>query len=720
MQTRLLPSLFAFSLALLALSAATPAFAAEDAADGSELVELEHLEVLSGREDFLKPVTVANRLPLTIRQTPQSISVVDRLRMDTESLFSVNEVLQTVTGVSVTFYDTGRPLYYARGFQITDFQVDGMPTYSGSTNQEYDTAIYERVDVIRGANGLLSGPGLPSATVNLQRKRPGKEFAAGVSATAGSWDYYRAEADVTVPLTTDGRFRSRFVAAHTDRESFLDRFAEDKTALYGIIEGDLTATTTLGLGWQNQDNNPVRSTWGTLPRFAADGSLAHLPRSLNFATNWTLWQRESTTAFIDLKQQLGETWTFRAAYNRTEGNTVSRRVYATGYPDPATGAGLYLRAGVGEGEDTRDAIDAYLTGKFPLLGREHDLVVGWNSNAIESFTPTLTSVSAWTYVIPNVYTYDGNAPAPAISRTGAYRLATTDLSGFYSTLRLRLLEPLSAIAGARLSQWETYTDNYNTAGVFTTRTGGYKVSDEVTPYFGLVYDLTKTWSAYASYTDIFRPQNYKDKDNNLLDPVLGTNVEGGVKAEFFAGRLHVSSGIFQTKQDNYAVRDSTQPDGSLPDGGSAYIGVDGTETNGFEFEIHGHLVPGWWATLGYSYVNTRRHANDLIYVNLPENLVQFSTHYQLPGKLNRLTVGGGVNWQSEVVGFNIPHPTLGTVTVTQDAYALINGHLNYRISDHLTATLTVRNAFDKTYWATLDYPNYGEPRNLTLSLKWRY
>ncbi len=696
---------------------ATVALGGAQSASPDAITRLDAFDVSDTR--ITPPTISATKISLTPRETPQSISSVDRLRLDLESIFSVNEVLQSVTGVHVSFYDSQRPLYFARGFQITDFQVDGIPTYSGSTNQEYDTALYERIDIVRGANGLLNGAGIPSATINLQRKRPGKKFGAALNATTGNWNYYRGEADLDVPLTTDGRVRSRFVVASQTRDSFRDRYSEEKLAWLASLEGDLTTTTTLGAGYQRQKNDPTSPMWGVIPRFASDGSVARLPRSINFSTNWTEWDRDSATAFITLDQRIGNSWTLRAAYNRTAGDTFSLRVYQTGFTNLATGAGNYLRAGIGETDDVRDNLDLYATGRLPLVGREHDLVLGWNSNNLKSTSLAYASLAGWTYDIPNIWTWNGDAPMPTIAKTGARSVGITDQSGFYSSLRLRLLDPLTVIAGARLSAWETRTENYNPAGAYTTTTGAYKVKDEVTPYLGLVYTLNRVWSAYASYTDVFRPQNYKDKDNNLLSPVLGTNLEAGLKAEFFAKRFQVALGVFETKQDNYAVRDATQPDNSLPDGSSAYLGVDGTQSRGVELEFTGYIRAGWTASLGYANVNTRRHALDLTYANVPEHLIQFSTHYQLPGRWNRLTLGTGINWQGEAVGYGISHPD-GRVTVTQDGFAIVNLFANYRFTDHLTAALSVRNALDKHYWATLDYPNYGEPRSLQLSLRWRY
>lgn len=147
--------------------------------------------------------------------------------------------------------------------------------------------------------------------------------------------------------------------------------------------------------------------------------------------------------------------------------------------------------------------------------------------------------------------------------------------------------------------------------------------------------------------------------------------------------------------------------------------MDGTKSTGFEVEFSGYIQTGWSANLGYSNINTKRHPLDLTYANVPEHLIQFSTHYQLPGALRNLSVGAGVNWQGEQIGYGISSPS-GLTTAEQSAYALYNVFANYRITDHFTASLSVRNLTDYKYWATLDYPNYGEPRNITVSLRWNY
>ena len=60
--------------------------------------------------------------------------------------------------------------FYSRGFQITSLQIDGgaplaLGAYTYDASQ--DLAFYDRVEVMRGASGLLGGMGDPGGIVNL-------------------------------------------------------------------------------------------------------------------------------------------------------------------------------------------------------------------------------------------------------------------------------------------------------------------------------------------------------------------------------------------------------------------------------------------------------------------------------------------------------------------------------------------------------------------------
>lgn len=674
------------------------------------------------------PAKTSIGLPLTPRETPQSVSSVTREQIEQRSLTSVDAVLRGTTGVHVTFYDTQRPLYYSRGFLITDFQVDGLPTFSNSTNQEFDTALYERVEIVRGANGILTGVGTPSATINLIRKRPTRTFGGTASVTVGSWDYYRGEVDLNVPLTQDGSVRSRWVVAPQKRHSFRDRYEEDKYALLGVIEADVGRDTVVSVGYQRQKNDPKAGIWGAIPRFNADGGLADLPRSTSFSPDWTRWSRESGTVFATLEHQLNQDWSLAASLNHTEGKTFSLRTYGYGittgtapFPDRATGTGVNLYASVSGAYETQDTLDARLSGQITLGGRKHDVFVGFSSlrtNTQNNAYTNLASVSSrYVYSVPNVYTWDGSAPRPVYSRTGAFNEQQTSQDAIYGSARWRLADALSLLTGVRFTNWRRHTDNYDTAGNFVNTTARQSEGKEPTPYIGVVYDLNEHLSAYASHTGIFNPQNYKDRYGDPLSPVKGISNELGLKGEWPEQGIYGSFAFFEVKQDNYGVKDGNF---KVPnEAADAYVAVNGTKSFGWEADIAGQLTSKWRATAGVTRVKTTRNANDLTYANLPEWLVKLGTQYRFSGELQPLEVGGELLWQGRMDAVNVPSPS-GPTRVTQSPFGLVNLNASWRFTEATSVNLAVTNALDKTYWATLDYANYGEPRFISLTLRTRF
>ena len=156
--------------------------------------------------------------------------------MEDQGLNTIQDVLGQTTGISVD-KSTATQEYtqvYSRGFTVDTYLFDGIPTSSQLEGITFDTAIYDRVEVVRGATGLVSGTGSPAAAVNLVRKRPTRDFSGSVSASAGSWDRYRAEADLSGSLVDNGRIRGRIVAAHQDYGSFISRVKQQKDVFYGI------------------------------------------------------------------------------------------------------------------------------------------------------------------------------------------------------------------------------------------------------------------------------------------------------------------------------------------------------------------------------------------------------------------------------------------------------------------------------------------------------
>ena len=136
----------------LAIATATSGAAAQSSSDET----LETVLITAKRDDRISKG--ATGLNLAIKDTPQSISVVSSELMESFGAESINEALRLATGINVEEWETNRTNYMARGFEIKNTQVDGvgLPNDWGIVTGALDAFGYEKLEVIRGANGLLT------------------------------------------------------------------------------------------------------------------------------------------------------------------------------------------------------------------------------------------------------------------------------------------------------------------------------------------------------------------------------------------------------------------------------------------------------------------------------------------------------------------------------------------------------------------------------------
>jgi outer membrane receptor for ferric coprogen and ferric-rhodotorulic acid len=660
-------------------------------------------------------MSTATKLPLSIRETPQSVTVITRQRIEDQNMTTVSDAMQNTPGIAVTLAQGGpqRERFNSRGFAIDNISFDGLPislgTYGGDSLLA-DMAIYDRIEVVRGATGLMQGAGNPSATINLVRKRPTRVPNLSAEAYAGRWDRYGVNADLSGPLNAAGTLRGRAVAVWQDNKSFQDVVDNRRKTLYLIVEADIARNTllTFSVSRQNSDNT---STWAGLPA-ALDGGDLKLPRSTFLGNKWDYWDKESTSAFASLERRFDSGWKANFSVNRVE---TRNDMFAT-YPAYSTLNGYYTQeAGKYDTDQNLTSYNFHADGPFQLLGRKHELSVGASRRTSDFYQ---RGGYATTFSGMDIYHWNHDAPKPTNFTPYAARTNERQ-SGFYATTRLNLAAPLKLILGARLDWYE-----YESKTLTTNARTGYKVTRNLTKYAGLIYDLDSRHSVYASYTDIFKPQSNYDISGSLLDPVVGKNHEIGIKGEYFGGALNASAAVFRMNQENLAMRLDDQSVCPSYPAIQCYRAAGLVRSQGVDLEIQGEITPNWQLAAGYTFVNkeTLKDANSnnigRASTDLPRRQFKLFTTYRLPG--GQWRVGGGVNWQSEIyrksTGFHS----------RQDAYAVVNLMAGYRFDKHLDIQLNVNNLFDKTYYrsisssATSSQNVYGEPRSFMLTARYQF
>ncbi|MGU4035045.1 Fe(3+)-pyochelin receptor FptA [Pseudomonas aeruginosa] len=652
-------------------------------------------------------VTTLGKVPLKPRELPQSASVIDHERLEQQNLFSLDEAMQQATGVTVQPFQLLTTAYYVRGFKVDSFELDGVPALLGNTaSSPQDMAIYERVEILRGSNGLLHGTGNPAATVNLVRKRPQREFAASTTLSAGRWDRYRAEVDVGGPLSASGNVRGRAVAAYEDRDYFYDVADQGTRLLYGVTEFDLSPDTLLTVGAQYQHIDSITNMAGV--PMAKDGSNLGLSRDTYLDVDWDRFKWDTYRAFGSLEQQLGGGWKGKVSAEYQEADSRLRYAGSFGAIDPQTGDGGQLMGAAYKFKSIQRSLDANLNGPVRLFGLTHELLGGVTYAQGETRQDTARFLNLPNTPV-NVYRWDPHGvPRPQIGQYTSPGTTTTTQKGLYALGRIKLAEPLTLVVGGRESWWDQDTP--------ATR---FKPGRQFTPYGGLIWDFARDWSWYVSYAEVYQPQADRQTWNSEpLSPVEGKTYETGIKGELADGRLNLSLAAFRIDLENNPQED---PDHPGPPNNPFYISGGKVRSQGFELEGTGYLTPYWSLSAGYTYTSTeylkdsQNDSGTRYSTFTPRHLLRLWSNYDLLWQDRRWSVGGGLQAQSD---YSVDYRG---VSMRQGGYALVNMRLGYKIDEHWTAAVNVNNLFDRTYYQSLSNPNwnnrYGEPRSFNVSLR---
>lgn len=641
--------------------------------------------------------STATRLDLSLRETPQSISVVTRTQMDDFALTNVNRLLANTTGVTVERVETDRTYFTARGFDISNFQLDGvgLPFATGDQLGDIDTAVYDRVEVLRGANGLMSSTGNPSATINFVRKRPTADRQASAALTLGSWNSVRLDGDLAGPLNDAGSMRYRVVAAAEKGDSYLDRYSLEKGVFYGVVEADLAPDLLLTAGVTRQANRPDSPMWGALPLAYSDGTPTNYDVSANTSADWAYWNTDDTTVFTELARDLGDGWKAKATATHRVLESDGEMFYVYGVPDPDTGAGLGSWPSKYKHEERQALLDVHVTGPLARGGRSDDVVLGasWSrsNNKLRSSDDDVGVALTEDEVLQGVF------PRPAFDNgiTGQADFVDERITG-YAAVRFNLADDMKLLTGLNVTDVRSRGQQYGEPHFYSIT--------KATPYVGAVYDLDAQYSVYGNYAGIFNPQSKVDVNKEILPPVEGNNLEAGIKGEWLDRKLNGSASVFRVKQDNTALSAGFQ------DGYSYYQGVDATST-GFELDLAGTLAHSLEVAAGYAQMQIDDENGQSTRKHVPRKLAHVSGVYLLPA-LQGLAMGMNLRWQDDI----------SQGASKQDAYALLDLMVRYEISRSLSATVNLNNVTDEKYLTSLQWTQsyYGPPRHGSVTLRWQH
>jgi iron complex outermembrane recepter protein len=663
-------------------------------AEGEEEIEL----VVTGEQDEgYNPsrASTATRTDTPLRDIPQSIQVVPRELIEDRRPRTVNEAVETVSGVLDGSNEGTGGTSVIRGF----VSFDSGNLRNGFRDVDYYSAsslpTIERIEVLKGPASVLFGAQEPGGVINVITRQPLDEPYYNLTFEVGTYGFYQPSIDLSGPLTMDRSVLYRFVAAYQGSESYQDFVDTSTITIAPSLTFRFGEQTNLNLSYEyiyfSGDGVP-----NSLP-LLSDGSLP--PRSF-YSGYPDLVSNDITTHRIGstLNHRLSEDWQVRGNLaivlnDRTQNRNlfptlVDDRILTDGQADRASSwANNYF-----------GQID--LLGEFNTGSISHQLLLGFDANHFESPYQEASSP------IPDldIFNPNYNIPRPDYVPNPDREFYTLSRSyGLYLQDQIAFSDNLKLLIGGR----------YDWVAIQSAIDGPFQNDGAFSPRIGLVYQPSDTVALYASYNRSFKPSTGFNTDGEAFEPTTGTQYEVGTKLDLLEGRLSVNLAAYHLTRTNILTPDPVDPAFTIQTGEA--------RSQGIELDVTGEVLPGWNVILSYAYTDAEVTEDNATPVgnqldNVPFNQASLWTTYEIQeGDLEGLGFGFGLFYIGERQGdlansFELP------------SHVRADAALYYR-RGRFNAAVNVRNLFD------IDYTNYsfgrnfiqrGAPISVTASVGWTF
>ncbi|MEM6901210.1 MAG: TonB-dependent receptor [Pseudomonadota bacterium] len=640
-----------FSIALLcSVSVAASGWAQEVNSDETEDEETRlDTIIVSGRAQNLyrSGESTTGKLPTNPLDSTQVITTINANLVSDQGARDAQDIYRNIAGVSLFSYAG----VTARGFRQEEIFFDGLrgdPYVGFNVPQLFNV---ERVDFLKGPAGMLYGQGAPGGLFNYVTKKPSPEFSANVRGIVGTEERFGGSFEVTGPLPIPGA-GLRLGVFREDRETprfntRSDVVIYDSGVSFELPFADLVVQATRYE--QDLDGNRLRGV-----PVDDDG---------NFLAD-RRWNHNETTDFLDLESN-----NFQAALNGEIGQELSWNATLR-YTDASQEQ---------EYHEPRALIDSDDDGEIDLVGREfrdqlrEEEQLSFGANAIwerqfgafenrflvgyEYFDEDFTGLFG-TSVFRTEFVTRFLAGESLDSDIIPLRLDDPNY-GQTQPLNYEFLPIRDASAETELHG--VYGLNEITYNGFTL-VGGVRWDDNsndedtnVSFRVGSIYKPTETIALFVQFADSYTPQSAGVQDPEVggpFDPVTGTIVEGGVKAELFDGRLFGSLSGYNIIRDNIL-----QDTGQIINGRNIVAPIGEVTSTGVELEVFADITPNWVVTAAYAYNDARitEVASPITvgqstagfsnsvgdqFANAPEHQFGFWTRYQIPAINTAFAFGG--------------------------------------------------------------------------------
>lgn len=658
--------------------------------------ELNEVVVIGNKNSF-KTNRVSNSLRLgsSLLETPQNIQVVTSKLINDQQIFDMLEgVTRNVSGASRVEHWDNYARITMRGSNVGAFR-NGMNVSTTWGPLTEDISMVERIEFVKGPAGFMLSNGDPAGFYNVVTKKPSGRNKGEVTMSLGSFDLYRATADLDGKLTENGKLLYRINVMGQMKGSHRQFDFNNRYSIVPVLKYLIDDRTSVTLEYTHQfsEVNVIGSNYLFSKRGYADQ-----PRTMTLAESRmpaTKMLDRSLLAIFDHK--LNDNWKLTAQAAYFNYNQEGASLWAAGF-DPANDSLLQRSMSSWDVLGTSKMGQLYMNGEEQTGSVSHKFLIGldmsnkeyfhdWNQYAMLGL-PTFN-------VYKPVY---GQGSILEVDRSKNIRERGVryynGYTGYYLQDEMGFLnDKLRLTLAGRITQLKT-GDVYS---------GDFKRS-KFTPRVGLSYSIDANTAAYALVDQSFMENYGVDESGRVFDPVTGTNMELGIKRDWMNGKWNSALTVYQIKRDNVLAADPTKPN---PAGGFFNTETK-QETKGVEVDIKGQLVKGLDVIINYAFTEAKvvdhpeKAAIGTQVAGSSRHIHNAWLNYRLDrGKLAGLGISMGYQYQAKRSPWFVFD---GTENSLPD-YFRMDGSISYQ-RKNIGFNLVVNNILNKYLYSGAPYADY--------------
>ncbi len=668
-------------------------------------------------KDYVLPnATAGTKTDTPIMETPLNVQVISKQVLKDQQVIRLSDSLKNVSGVlsngnSNNALNFGAQSLTLRGFVSETFFRNGFRLQQGSASREM--ANVESVEVLKGAAAILYGLVEPGGMVNVITKQPLATPYYGFTQQFGSYDLYRSTLDATGPITKNKELLYRVNMSYENSGSFRDFVDKEDVFFAPVLKWNISPQTqaTFELEYNHQregfDNGMIPSKGKTF---------LNVPISRNYS-EYSPLTTETIFGGFNWSHQFNEDWSIKHRFSVNQQRSDFSKLILPRQLDDESVQRALISPDNNQYNTYSTNLD--LTGKFNTFGFEHTLLLGGDYYGLDtkSFRASNFEVTSSIDIVNPVHP---GTPFPT-TKPEFDNSTHTDQYGLYIQDQIKLPYNVHVMGGIRYQYIHSYSLNKSFDGALPMTSAS--TDDAVTPRVGFLWQPKSWLSLYANYVENF---GVSVPGGRLIsgEPLPSTSAEqyeGGIKTEFFEGRLRATLAYFDLTKTNIPTADLSNP--------GFYLVTGAARSRGPEIDIQGEILPGWNIIATYANLDARvTKTNDNSdgfspnvgsrMFNVPRNTGSvWSTYEVQDGDFQGLKFGGGVTLRDGQEG------CCDKVRSSIPGYATVDLLAGYsrKIGDAtVTAQLNVNNLLDKRYFSGRQtlfeaglsgaYVDFGQPR----------